>query len=329
MTRQRTVSLFWHGLTLALVLLAAWYFIDLNEVWRSITGIQLPWLVALLLLATLDRFLMAGKWLQLLRHAGSKAGFWFVLSAYYQSTLVQRILPSSLTGDALRGVLLSRRYGATSGVVASMVVEKLIAMVAAIVLAVCGGLLTLVYLRDGDLRFLFIAIPGLLVLTGLALRLSLHRPLVERIIALLPLGRVRSGLTKVYNDYAAFSAAPRVLILNFLFALGEQALQLALLLACAIALQVEASVVTLVAAISVAQCLRKFAIILEGWLLGEFTMVLVCTLFGVPESQALTFSLLGHAVVITATVPGAFLFARSTVRLSELRAPAAGANSRV
>lgn len=87
----------------------------------------------------------------------------------------------------------------------------------------------------------------------------------------------------------------------------------------ALAIGVEVSLVTLFAALSVAHCLRKYAIILEGWLLGEFTMVMIASLFGIPQSQALAFSLLAHASAVVAALPGAVLFSRSAVSLTDLR----------
>ncbi|MEX0828098.1 MAG: lysylphosphatidylglycerol synthase transmembrane domain-containing protein [Haliea sp.] len=316
---KRAASLIWHLVALAVVAAAAWHFIDFHDLWTTLRRAQWHWLYLLLALATLDRFLMAGKWHQLLRQAGNSATFPLVLNAYYQAAILQRLFPTSLGGDAVRAIIISGRAGGTSGVVATMVVEKLVAMLAAVFIAISGALLAL---SDGTRvtsGTLVAVIPLLLVLTLVGLRISLHRPLVEWFIGWIPGQRLRRGLLGVYNDYAGFRNAPGVLFRNFLYCIVEQAVQVALLLGCAMALQVDASISTLIAAISIAQCLRKFAILLEGWLLGEFTMVFICSLFGVPESQALAFSLLGHAVAVVAATPGLLLFARSTVRLRDIK----------
>lgn len=318
--RRSPARVLLHLIVLAAVLYAAWRFIDFGEFSSSIAGAALPWLLVLLALSTVDRFLMSAKWLQLLRHVGSRATFASVLSAYYQVGFVQRFIPSSLSGDALRAFHIARHFSGTTGLLASMVVEKLVAMVAAIVLALIGLALVFSQHRGGEVWTLFLLVPGLLVAVLAALRLSLHRPLAAWILRRLPT-RVRPALTEIYEHYASFGAAPRLIGSHFILCLIEQVVQVGMWLAAALAIGVETPLLTIFAALAVAQCIRKFAIIVEGWLFGEFTMVLICSMFGIPQSQALAFSILAHAGAVIASLPGAFLFSRSAVSLADLRSP--------
>ena len=321
--KRRPTRLLLHLLVLSLVLFAAWRFIDFEEFSASLAAASLPWLLVLLGLSTVDRFLMAGKWLQLLRHVGSPATFASVLSAYYQVGFVQRFIPSSLSGDALRAFHISRQFKGTNRLLASMVVEKLVAMVAAMVLAILGLALVFSQRQDRDLWTLFALVPVLLTLVVLALRLSLHRPLAEWLMARLP-ARIRPAMAEIYGHYASFGDAPRLIALHFFFCLVEQVVQVSMWLAAALAIGVDVPILTLFAALSVAQCLRKFAIIVEGWLFGEFTLVVICAMFGIPQSQALAFSILAHVGAVIASLPGAVLFSRSAVSLADLRAPRKG-----
>jgi glycosyltransferase 2 family protein len=315
---RRWARLAWHGAVLGLIVFAAWKFIDLDEFSSALAGLHWAWLAALLGIATADRFLMAGKWLQLLRHVNSAATFPAVLSAYYQVAFVQRVVPSSLTGDVLRAMLISRRFHGTSGVLASMVVEKLMAMVASAFVALSGLAVALFHQLDSEHWWLLALIPVMLAVLLAGLALSHHRPLAARVLRLVP-ARTRPSLERVYELYASFSAAPGLLSLHFFYCVVEQVLTVLLWLFAAIAIGVDASPVTLFAALSVAHCLRKYAIILEGWLFGEFTLVLIVALFGVPQSEALAFSLLAHVCGTVATLPGAVLFSRSAVRLADLK----------
>lgn len=318
--KRRPARVLLHLLVLAAVLFAAWRFIDFDEFSSSIAAASLPWFLVLLALSTVDRFLMSGKWLQLLRHVGSRATFAAVLSAYYQVGFIQRFIPSSLSGDALRAFHISRQFKGTTGLLASMVVEKLVAMVAAIVLALVGLAMVFSRQRGGESWVLFVLVPVLLVAVVAGLRLSLHRPLATWLLRRLPV-RLQPSLTQVYDHYASFGAAPRLVGWHFLLCLVEQVVQVGMWLAAALAIGVETPVTTIFAALAVAQCIRKFAIIVEGWLFGEFTMVLICSMFGIPQSQALAFSILAHAGAVISSLPGAFLFSRSAVSLADLRAP--------
>lgn len=318
-TRKTMVRLLWRVLVITAVGLAAWRYIDWREVGTRFTTVRPEWLLVLLLLATLDRFIMAAKWLQLLRALGHGATLRSTLSAYYQATFMQRFLPSALGGDALRTFIIMRRHGQGSAVVATLVVEKLVAMLASLVIAAAGVLLVLAQARDSELVLVLAAIPVLVLLSIAGIRLTLNRTLADWLMARAPSPRLTQALARVYASYRAFAATPRVLLANFLYCLVEQGLQVLLLLLCAIAISVEAPVATLVAAIAISQSLRKFAILLEGWVLGEFTNVVVCSLLGIAKAQALAFSLLGHAVNIVASLPGLLLFVASTATLKDLR----------
>lgn len=321
---KRSGRLAWHSAVLGLVLFAAWKFIDFGEFSSALAGMHWAWLAALLALATADRFLMAGKWLQLLKHVNSTATFPAVLSAYYQVAFVQRVVPSSLTGDALRAILISRRFHGTSGVLASMVVEKLVAMVASAFVALSGLAVLIFHRQDSPHGWLLGLIPVMLAVLLAGLALSLHSPLAARVLRLMP-ARIRPPLERIYQLYTSFAAAPGMLAIHFVYCVLEQVVTVLLWLVAAIAVGVDASPVTLFAALSVAHCLRKYAIILEGWLFGEFTLVLIVALFGVPQSEALAFSLLAHVCGTVATLPGAVLFSRSAVSLADLKRHTRGA----
>jgi uncharacterized protein (TIRG00374 family) len=317
--QKRALGILWHAAVITLVVAAASHFIDLSEVVETFTAVTWPWVALLLALATLDRFLMADKWLYLLRHVGSNAGFKDVLSAYYQAGFIQRCIPTSLSGDAMRAVVISGRHGHGTRVLASMVVERIIAMLSAAFIAVCGVIVILGDARDDPHELMLLSIPALLLVMVVGLRLTLYAPLAHGIIQALPSRRLRTELAKIYEHYSGFQSAPGLLVANFLYAVLEQCLQIVLLLGCALALGVDAEPLIIVAAVSIAQCVRKFALLLEGWVLGEFTSVVIYTALGIPGSQALAFSLLGQASHMIASLPGALLFARSTMNLREIR----------
>lgn len=306
------------ALLIACVAAAAYYFIDFEELVRTLSATHWPWLLLLMVLSTVDRFLMAGKWWQLLQHLQHQATFGSTLSAYYQVAFMQRIIPSSLSGDALRALLLSKRFQQTNAVLASMIVEKLVAIFAALLLAILGLQFLLLETWNHWDWGISITLTGLGVALAAITLLSLHRPFLRLATNWAP-ERIKKQLEQTYSYYLAFSHAPTVLWMNFFYCLLEQVVQSGMWLLAAISVGVEVNTTTIFAALLLAQCIRKFAIVIDGWLFGEFTMVVILSLAGIPESQALAFSLLTHACAVIASIPGAFLFARSTVSLTETR----------
>lgn len=309
----------WRLAVILLVLAAAWQFIDFGELVETFRGIALPWLLLLLALAALDRYAMAAKWQHLLSAAGAGTALATIISVYFQAAFVQRLLPSSLGGDAYRGMMVIRRHGNSHTVLASMVVEKLVAMAASILLAAAAAIFVLD--RAGDERhgLLLLAIPVLTAAFLVGLRVSLQENAIRWMLERIPWTRGRNALAKIYDAYLLYRRRPGVPLANLFYALAEQSLQVLILVIAAVSLSVEATLPILVAAVAISQCLRKFAIVLEGWALGEFTNVVVCTMLGIPAAQALAFSLLGHAVSIAVSLPGAALMMKSPGGLRKVR----------
>ena len=166
-------------------------------------------------------------------------------------------------------------------------------------------------LANKEAAFLVWVVPTVAVLAFAAFLVSLSRTLLSRILRYVPWQAVKRPAAKLFEAYSVLRSHRTVIAENFLLALLEQSVQIAILLGCAFAIGVEAAPSLLIAVLILSQFLRKLAIVLEGWTLGEFTLVLTCALAGIDETDALTFSLLAHAVQITASLPGGVLFWRN------------------
>ena len=101
-------------------------------------------MLAIVVLATADRLLMAWKWWLLVRSRDAGLGLWAAVRAYYLASFAGYFLPMTVGADAVR-------VGALAGMirpavlVASVVLERLIGALAQAVLAVLavGTLVTL------------------------------------------------------------------------------------------------------------------------------------------------------------------------------------------
>lgn len=309
----------WRLLVLAVVAAAAWRFIDFGEVAHSLAQIRLPWLIGLLVLATLDRFMMAAKWLHLLLAAGVPASLRTALDAYYQASFMQELLPSSLGGDALRGFIVVRRHGQAGAVLAAMLLEKVLGMLAALLIALSGAILLVQQVDEARAVMLVWLIPAMIAVTIGALWLSFNRSLAGWLSRRLPGQRLPRAFDKIYTAYSRFRDRQSVIPTNLLLCLIEQSLQVVVLVGCARAIGSAVEGTVLISAFTIGQFLRKFAILAEGWVLGQFTAVVVYSLLGLPSHEALVVSLLAYALGIVAASPGAWLFARSGGELGSWR----------
>ena len=126
---------FWK-VTLSLGLLGlVVYFVDFGQVVELMTAAN-PWyLAAVAGLIQLDRALMAYKWNLLLLAMQVQVPFSRLFLAYSVAPLAGVVLPSTIGGDAFRVYMLTRDSVDSYALLASIVVERVVAVIAMLVLA--------------------------------------------------------------------------------------------------------------------------------------------------------------------------------------------------
>ncbi len=299
-----------HLLVLALLAVLAWFFLEPRRLLEALGAVRLGPLLVLLGVALADRLLMAVKWSQLLAATGVHLPLASVISAYLQASFVNRVVPMSLGGDIVRGVAASRPES-RDRVVASMVMEKAVAVVGAVALALAGAaaLAPALIARGWGSMVWSLAGLGAVVLVLILLSLS------ERVVR--TLFRPVSGLSqrmgtsrllgRLHAAYRGYRSRPGALAVHFLLTLIEQALQVLVVFLCARSVGIDAPASVLVPVIAVSELVRKLALVLQVWGLGELGRVLTLSLAAVDANRAVAVALLYHAVAWIVALPGALL----------------------
>ena len=159
------------GISLGLLLILLFFFVDLKQAWRAVSHARWEFLVLLLAAFTLDRWLMSYKWRLLLVSQGYPVGHGESLRAYYLATFAGCFLPSTLGADAVRVGILARPDRPTQAVAASIFLERALGFVAAALAAVIG-LVILAGISTGLPAEFFYWSFGLLAAATLAVLLS-------------------------------------------------------------------------------------------------------------------------------------------------------------
>jgi uncharacterized protein (TIRG00374 family) len=130
------------ALAVVLTALLLWWS-NPREVARVALGADWRWLAAAIGLVLIDRLLMAWRWIVLLpRDVTARSGMWPLLRIFFVSTFVGTFLPGSVGGDAVRAwQLTSLRTAAGSTALASVLMDRLLGVVALIVMAAAGTIL--------------------------------------------------------------------------------------------------------------------------------------------------------------------------------------------
>lgn len=318
MTRENGRRRRWLRLLFPLLLLVAIaWLVDLDDIARALFSLSPGVLLAALLLATLDRGLMAFKWRQLVRAGGGHLRFLTTLRIYYQASASGRVIPFPLGAEVLRAYLAARERVSEGLVASSIVIERLIALLASAVLALLG----LVYLTrrlpaDVDQAWFYglIGVGITVILTVLFLILAspehgMGRRAFTRFVesGILP-RRVSSLLRDTSVSLLRYRAERRALGVHGGLAVLEQILQYAKLGVLGYGVGITTPVVPFIAIIALTLFVRRVAGSVEQWGVGEGSAVLSLVLLGIESGLAVAMLVANFAVSTIALLPGVALF---------------------
>lgn len=308
----------------AVVLVLAW--VDLPVLGRLLIAASPVPMLLMLVLIVGDRVLMAYKWWLLLRILEPQIGWWRSLGAYYGATLAGLFLPSTLGGDIVRTLSLRRSGVKTVNMAASIVLERILGMLPAGLMALGSLFLLHAYGRDNaGLAALVTAL--LLCLVGGSLALSFWAPglaALER--ASWPrLRAVGKTLAQWHHAYQEFHHRAPVLFGFVALSLIEQGFPIAITALAAWALGVRIPLVYLLAALPPVLLFSRLPISVGGLGVQEGSFIYMLSLFGIASTQALSVILLSNALLILSLLPVAtWYFIESPPRAGTVPPPPRG-----
>ena len=311
-TRRPAARRRWLGWALAaLALVGCLLLVSPAEIAAALRHLSLPELAALLLLASLDRLLMGLRWGVLLRLAGVRLPLLRAVRLFYQASAVGTLLPSHLGGDLLRGWWAVREGAPGHPVAASLVMERLLGLVSAANWAVLGAVLLAVHRAPGRAwalggpgrswrRWPATACSPSRSRGGAQAGAARARP-ARRVLA----GPPRCGASTPPTRSTAGTGAGCSVAAGL--AVAEHGVQMLLVLAIALSLDVAAGPVVLLAAAALFLLVLRLPLAPDGWGVGELSAVGLLGLAGVGAGAAFSVSLVNHLVLMLALAPGAAL----------------------
>ena len=132
-------SVWLRGLVSAAILAFLAWRIDMGAALAALVRVSLPHLVAVLALVAVDRGVMIGRWLLVLRSSKQPVPVKSVAWIFLVSSFIGSALPAGVGADAARAYTLSRRTDDASEAVASVAVDRLLGVLSLAVLAVTGA----------------------------------------------------------------------------------------------------------------------------------------------------------------------------------------------
>ncbi len=317
--RERFFNILKIVFSLALVAVA-FILVDMQRVAAQLANAQLGYFALALVFYLIAIAVNGAKWQVLMRAQGIRVPFRAVLRFMFVGFFFNNFLPM-VGGDVMRGFSLARYTDRTADAAVSVVVDRIIGLMAYMSSAVLAAFITVIVLRRQDLQWLeWVALVAFSVLAlGFAVLLSRRlRMIISRVFAWRWLNPLAGTWERVSGAFNAYRFRPDALAVAFLVALvgilcttlvnwllsqsmgGLMWLPYIFLLNPLIAL------------------LQTVPISVGGGLgVNQAAYPFFFGLVGVPADHAVAVSLLMQAVVFLGSLPGGFLWFQGRARRLE------------
>ncbi|MBL8644815.1 MAG: flippase-like domain-containing protein [Rhodospirillaceae bacterium] len=252
-----------------------------------------------IVIVTLEVPLAAYRWMLLAQRTGAPMTFALALQLSFAGLFFGQVLPASIGGDVVRGVLAYRNGVDWQPLISSLVLDRIIALLAAVVLILAA----LPWLVGGTLGALMWTAGASALLVGVLIAglfvdlLPLPRRLKDS-----KLGGAVLGLIALARRSLASGAGAGALTISILIHL----MTIGAVVALGASLGLGHILLPSMLVVPTALIAAAVPVSLNGWGVREGVMVAGFALFGIAEADAFLVSvLLGFSVVLSA-LPGGF-----------------------
>ena len=284
------------------------YVVDVRAVLQTLGRCDPVWALVALGVFTLDRVLMSYKWGLLLTIRGYSVTLTERLMVYCSSMMWGLALPSTVGADGIR-IVLVRRFGVRmDDALATILVERGLGFVSALLMAVMSLLLLRFMVPHAAAydTLLYIVIASLLAAIVLLL-LSFNSKAVTSVLGLLPPRVAQSSaarlISRLHEAYRSLAFDRRRLALFFALTVAEQFLVAICYCLVALALQLKFNAFFLLAAVPLAILISRLPISIDGLGVYEGIFIGVMTLGGMRPDDSLALSLAARVFQIVIWLP--------------------------
>jgi glycosyltransferase 2 family protein len=303
--------------TLLLCALLLIYVADIHAVFQTLSHGDPFWVAVALLAFLLDRVIMSYKWGLLLAIRGYSISLVQKLMVYCSAMMWGLALPSTVGADGIR-VMLVRRFGVrVDDTLATILVERGIGFIVALLTAVASLLILRTMLPQNSLYDYALAF-GIAGLLGaiVILVFSFTSQALDSVLRLIPPRFSESKavlmLARLHEAYVSLASDRRRIAAFSVLTLVEHIMVIICYALVAKALGVEFNPVFVFAAVPLAILVSRLPISLDGIGVYEGIFVAIMALGGVRPADALAVSLAARALQIVVWLPWWLMLAART-----------------
>jgi len=290
-----------------IITIAIFYFlfrnIDFVEFSKLIFNSHGGWIVVALLMQLLSTYLAAYRWFKISQLLVFKEKLSFYVQSYFKGTFFNQVLPSSIGGDAVRIIDLTREGYDKKDALYGVFVDRVVGLVGLLVLNLAATLIFFgTFERDFSLLIILITLSGI---SGFALLFQLHRlTFLENIKGLNLFVRLANRLNSLY-------ASRMLLVKHISISVVVHLFSVLTMYGLSLALGLDLNFQTLLIAVPPVFLLTIVPISLAGWGVREGAMIGIFMLVGADQTKVLAMSILYGLLLILSALPGSYFWIKS------------------
>jgi len=285
-----------------------------DQVWQTLRGARLPYLVLALALSLLGIGVRAYRWKALLDALGIKVSLTRLISLYFVGTFFSDFLPTAVGGDVVRAYEVAQHTENRAGAVGTVLVDR------------ATGLLVLFLMASFALLFGYRLVGWHIVAVILLLTVAswgacillMRRDWLQRLGLLRWVERVRQ-VQEVYEAVRACGSRAIAVALGASFVLNVLLISMNYLIA--LSLGVRVSIWYFLLFVPIISFLLMLPVSLSGWGVREGGYVYLFAQAGVAAPLALTMSLLVQSMQLAMGLIGAVIYIVDGMRGLRTRKP--------
>lgn len=294
--------------TVILLGIIIWYLGGLGEVTSLMANIDPRYILLILLVNTADRALMTFKWARLLRGRGVHLPFYYGMKIYCASMVWGMFLPATVGADAIRAFSAARSGLNSNEVVASIIVERMVGFLSALLLGLISLFLILqLNLLDSRFDLLWWFGGATFIAAIIAFAASFSRRMFDllygRLLYRFRNTRIIQRLRQFHSTYQAYQDNKKSLAAFFGLTLTEQLIPILHAWLVAQALGIEVGLIYIAGALPLALLISRIPISINGLGVYDGAFMLLISLGGVSAAEAIAIPLVGRILQTMSWLP--------------------------
>jgi len=277
--------------------------IDFYALWNILAKSHGGWILVALIMQLGSTYLAAYRWFKISQLLVFKEKLSFYVQSYFKGTFFNQVLPSSIGGDAVRVIDLTRRGYDKKESFYAVFVDRVVGLVGLLVLNLIASILFYGTFEEGLSQLII-----LITLGGVIGFISLFHFDKIRFLAkykfLNLFHRLSVRLNKLYPSKT-------LLIKHIAISVGVHFLSVLTMYGLSISIEVGLSFQMLLIAVPPVFLLTIVPVSLAGWGIREGAMVGIFMLVGADQTKILAMSILYGLLLIISALPGSYFWVKT------------------